>query len=191
MSEDKKSLMGSFNVARKTYYEEVVRPSLMKRGGYTNLHAVPRLKKIVLNMGLGRKLQDKSVLEAAMEGLADISGQKPCLTRAKKSIAGFKIREEMPIGLMVTLRRDRMMEFLHRLVVIAMPRIRDFRGISAKSFDGQGNISLGIKEHHIFPEIKYDKISDILGLDVSIVTTAQTDQEAKMLLEELGIPFRD
>ena len=191
MSDEKKVLMGSFSVPRKAYYADVVRPSLMKRGGYTNLYAVPRLKKIVLNMGWGRKLQDKNVLEAAMEGLADISGQKPCLTRAKKSIAGFKIREEVPIGLMVTLRRDRMMHFLHRLVVIAMPRIRDFRGISPKSFDGQGNISLGIKEHHIFPEIKYDKISDILGLDVSIVTTAQTDQEAKMLLEELGIPFRD
>lgn len=173
----------------RQHYEEVVRPSLMKNNGYANIHAVPRLEKIVVNMGLGRKLQEKGVFEAAIEGLADITGQKPCVTKASNSIAGFKIREGMNLGLKVTLRGDRMYEFFQRLIVIAMPRIRDFRGVSSKSFDGRGNFAMGIKEYHVFPEIKYDKISDILGMDVIVGTTAKTNAEGLLLLKEFGVPF--
>ena len=175
----------------RKHYEDNIRPSLMKQAGYKNSHEVPRLQKIVLNMGLGKKMQEKGFLEAATEGLADISGQKPCVTYAKKSISTFKIREGMPLGIKVTLRGNRMYEFLQRLTIIAMPRIRDFRGAQTKSFDGNGNFSFGIKEYHIFPEIKYDKISDILGMEVIIVTTAKTDQEALLLLKEFNIPFRN
>ena len=173
------------------HYDEVVRPSLMEKFGYKNIHAVPKLDKIVINIGLGKKMQDKNTFESAVEALSYITGQKPCITKAKKSIAGFKIREGMPLGLKVTLRNHRMYEFLQRLILVAMPRIRDFRGVSSKSFDGNGNFALGIKEYHIFPEIKYDKISDILGMDIVVATTARTDQECKSLLQELGIPFRN
>ena len=171
------------------HYSEVVRPSIMKKGGYENLHGVPRLEKISINMGLGKRIQEKSVLEAAIDGLAAISGQKPCVTRAKKSIAGFKIREGMALGVKVTLRGVYMYEFLQRLIFIAMPRIRDFRGASSRSFDGNGNFSFGIKEYYVFPEIKYDKITDVFGMDVVIVTTAKTNEEGKLLLQEFGIPF--
>lgn len=175
----------------KEQYETIVRPKMMKEVGYSNVHQVPRIEKICLNMGLGLSLQDKGVLEAASKGLGDISGQKPCLAKAKKSIAGFKLRQGMPVGLKVTIRGMRAYEFLQRLIVVAMPRIRDFRGVSPKSFDGRGNFSMGIKEHQIFPEIDYDRISDILGMNIVINTTASTDDEARMLLRELGIPFKD
>ncbi len=171
-------------------YVETIRPSLLKKMGYNNIYAVPRIEKIVLNMGLGKMLQDKSAMDTAVKGMADICGQHPSVTRAKKSIAGFKIRENMPLGLMATLRGERMYEFLQRLIIIAMPRIRDFRGVSPKSFDGHGNFSMGIKEHHIFPEINYDKVSDLMGMDICIVTTANTDAEARELLAEFGVPFR-
>jgi large subunit ribosomal protein L5 len=170
-------------------YETKIRESLMKKMGYTNIHSVPNLEKIVINMGLGKRMQEKSILEAAVEGLADISGQKPCITKAKQSIAGFKIREGMNLGAKVTLRGNRMYEFLERLVNIAMPRIRDFRGLSSKSFDGRGNFSMGVKEYYIFPEIKYDKINDILGMDIVFVTSAKSNQDGKALLEEFGLPF--
>ena len=170
-------------------YETKIRESLMKKMGYTNIHSVPNLEKIVINMGLGRRMQEKSIMEASVEGLADISGQRPCITKAKQSIAGFKIREGVNLGAKVTLRSNRMYEFLERLINIAMPRIRDFRGLSSKSFDGRGNFSMGVKEYYIFPEIKYDKINDILGMDIVFVTTAQTNQDAKALLEEFGLPF--
>lgn len=175
----------------KQHYESVIRSELAVKGKYKNVHSIPRLEKIVLNMGLGRKLQEKAVLESATNALADISGQRPCVMMAKLSVAAFKIREGMPIGLKVTLRGNRMYEFLQRLIVIAMPRIRDFRGVSFKSFDGHGNFSFGIKEYHIFPEIKYDKVSDILGMDVTIVTSAETNKEGRLLLEAFGIPFKD
>jgi large subunit ribosomal protein L5 len=171
-------------------YFQVIRPTLLKDNHYSNPHAVPSLDKIVLNMGLGKKMQDKAVREAAIKGLADISGQFPCITYAKQSIAGFKIREKMELGLKVTLRGGRMYDFFQRFLYIAMPRIRDFRGVSSRSFDGLGNFSMGIKEHHIFPEINYDKVTDLMGMDVTIVTTAQTDDEARVLLEHFGMPFR-
>jgi len=173
----------------RSLYETKMRESLMKKMGYSNIHSVPSLEKIVINMGLGRRMQEKSIFEAAVEGLADISGQKPCVTKAKQSIAGFKIREGVNLGAKVTLRSNRMYEFLERLINIAMPRIRDFRGLSSKSFDGRGNFSMGIKEYYIFPEIKYDKINDILGMDIVFVTTAKTNQDGKALLEEFGLPF--
>jgi large subunit ribosomal protein L5 len=152
---------------------------------------VPRLQKIVLNMGLGEAIQNIKLLDAAAEELRIIAGQKPVITRAKKSIAAFKLREGMPIGCMVTLRRNRMYDFFYKLVNVALPRVRDFRGISGKAFDGRGNYSLGIKEHIIFPEIDYDKIDQIKGLNISIVTSAQTDEEGKELLRLLGMPFRN
>jgi large subunit ribosomal protein L5 len=152
---------------------------------------VPSLQKIVLNMGLGEAIQNIKVLDAAMEELALIAGQRPVVTRARKSIASFKLREGMPIGCMVTLRKLRMYEFFDKLVNIALPRVRDFRGLSDKSFDGRGNYTLGIKEHIIFPEIDYDKIDKIKGLNISIVTTAKTDEEGKTLLKMMGMPFRN
>jgi len=152
---------------------------------------VPRLDKIILNMGLGEAIQNIKVLDAAMEELALIAGQRPVVTRARKSIASFKLREGMPIGCMVTLRRGRMYDFFDKLVNIALPRVRDFRGLSDKSFDGRGNYTLGIKEHIIFPEIDYDKIDKIKGLNITIVTTARTDEEGKALLKMMGMPFRN
>ncbi len=173
----------------KEHYEKVVKPSLMKELGYTNQFAVPRLEKIIINMGLGEAAQDNRKVQGALQELALIAGQKPVITKAKKSIAGFKLREGMNIGAKVTLRNERMYEFLDRLVNIAMPRIRDFRGISPKSFDGRGNYSLGIKEHIVFPEINYDKVEQIRGMDITIVTKANTDAEALALLKGFDLPF--
>jgi large subunit ribosomal protein L5 len=152
---------------------------------------VPKLQSVVLNMGLGEAIQNIKIMDNAVEELALIAGQKPVITRAKKSIASFKLREKMPIGCMVTLRRDRMYDFLDKLVHIALPRVRDFRGVSPKSFDGRGNYTLGIREHIIFPEINYDKIDKIKGLNITIVTTSKTDEEGRLLLQLLGMPFRN
>lgn len=174
---------------KEKYYNEVV-PALRERFGYKSVMQVPRLEKIVLNMGVGEAAQNAKELESAMADLAAISGQKPAITRAKKSIAAFKIREGMAIGCKVTLRGDRMYDFLDKLISVGLPRIRDFRGVSPKSFDGRGNYSLGLREQLIFPEIRYDQVDKIRGLDVIIVTTAKTDEEALALLSELGMPFR-
>ncbi len=175
---------------KERYHQELV-PKLMKEFGFTNKMRVPRLQKIVVNMGLGEAIQNIKVLDSATSEIMTITGQKPVPTKAKKSIANFKLRQGMPIGCMVTLRKDRMYEFFDRLINIALPRVRDFRGISGKSFDGRGNYSLGIKEQIIFPEIDYDKIDKIKGLNITIVTTAKTDEEGKTLLKLFGMPFRD
>jgi large subunit ribosomal protein L5 len=175
---------------RKIYQEEV-RPALQKQFAYKNIMQVPRLEKVVLNMGLGEAIQNIKILDTAAEELTLIAGQKPVITRAKKSIASFKLRENMPIGCRVTLRQDRMYDFLDKLMNMALPRVRDFRGVSAKSFDGRGNYTLGIKEHLIFPEINYDKIDKIKGLNITLVTTARTDEEGRTLLRLLGMPFRN
>jgi len=171
-------------------YNSSAKNELIKRFHYATVMEIPRLSKITLNMGVGEAVADKKVLQNALEDLQKIAGQKPIITFSKKSIAGFKIREGMPIGCKVTLRRNRMYEFLDRLITVAIPRIRDFRGLSAKSFDGRGNYSIGVKEQIIFPEIDYDKVDTIRGLDITITTTAKTDQEARTLLEQFGFPFR-
>ena len=173
----------------QAHYEKVVRPALIKEFGYTNAMQCPRLEKIVVNMGVGEAVQDGKKVDAAVGDLTLITGQKPVVTRAKKSIATFKLRENMPIGCKVTLRRQRMFEFLDRLVNIALPRVRDFRGVSAKSFDGRGNYALGLKEQLVFPEVDYDKIDQVRGMDIVIVTTARTDAEAKALLRGFDMPF--
>lgn len=179
------------NMARlQVLYKEQIVPELTRRFGYQSSMQVPRLEKITLNMGVGEAVADKKVLQNAVEDLQKISGQKPVITLARKSIAGFKIREEMPIGCRVTLRRDRMYEFLDRLISIAIPRIRDFRGLNSKSFDGRGNYSMGVREQIIFPEIDYDKVDAVRGLDIAITTSALTDQEARALLELFKFPFR-
>ena len=170
-------------------YEKEIIPAMMEKFGYTNIMQVPRLEKIVINMGVGEAKDNQKVLESAVNDLTLISGQKPILTRAKKSVANFKIRENMALGCKVTLRKAKMNEFADKLMSIALPRVRDFRGISAKSFDGRGNYSLGIKEQLIFPEIEYDKIDKVRGMDVIFVTTANTDEEARELLRFLGMPF--
>jgi large subunit ribosomal protein L5 len=175
----------------KNIYEEQVVPKLTETFKYKNVMEVPKVKKIVLNMGLGEAIQNIKVLDAAAEELKMIAGQKPVITRAKKSIAAFKLRAGMPIGCMVTLRRQRMYDFLQKLINIALPRVRDFRGISGKAMDGFGNYSLGIKEHIIFPEIEYDKIDQIKGLNITIVTSAKNDIEGKELLKLMGMPFRN
>jgi large subunit ribosomal protein L5 len=175
----------------KQFYEEEVAPKLTEAFGYKNAMQVPKLKKIVLNMGLGEAIQNIKLLDSAAEELKVISGQKPVITRAKRSIAAFKLREGMPIGCMVTIRREKMYDFFSKLVNIALPRVRDFRGISGKAFDGRGNYSLGIKEQLIFPEIDYDKIDKIKGLNITIVTSAETDEEGKLLLKLMGMPFRN
>ncbi len=177
--------------ALKTYYEKEVVPSLVERFKYNNAMQVPKLDKIVLNMGLGEAIHNIKLIDSAVEELQIIAGQRPVVTRAKKSIAAFKLRAGMPIGCRVTLRRNRMYDFYNKLVNIALARVRDFRGISGKAFDGHGNYSLGIKEHIIFPEIDYDKIDKIKGLNISVVTTAQTDEEGKVLLKLLGMPFKN
>jgi large subunit ribosomal protein L5 len=174
---------------RETYREQVV-PALMKEFGYGNLMQVPRLERIVLNVGMGEAIQNVKLLESASAELGIITGQKPVTTRAKKAIAGFKLRQGMPIGAKVTLRSRRMWEFLDRLISLALPRIRDFRGISPKAFDGRGNYTLGLKEQLIFPEIEYDTVASIHGMDITIVTTARTNDEGKALLKHLGMPFR-
>ena len=175
----------------KDFYNSEVIPKLKKQFKYSNTAQIPKLEKVVLNMGLGEAIHNNKLLESAVEELKVISGQRQVITRAKKSIAAFKLRAGMPIGCMVTLRRKRMWDFLQKLVNIALPRVRDFRGISGKAFDGAGNYSLGIKEHIIFPEIDYDKIDKIKGLNVSIVTSAKTNKEGKELLKLLGMPFRN
>ncbi len=172
------------------HYREKVIPALQKQFGYKNVHQVPKLEKIVINMGVGEAIKDPKILDAAVEDLATITGQRPMVTRAKKSVASFKVRKGMAIGCKVTLRGARMYEFFDRLVNAAIPRIRDFRGLSPDSFDGHGNYTFGIKEHIVFPEIDYDKVVKIMGMDVTIVTTAETDDEAYHLLKGLGMPFR-
>lgn len=172
------------------YQSEVV-PVLMKRFNYKNVMQVPKMEKIVVNMGLGEAVQNIKILDHAVEELMMITGQKPVITRAKKSIAQFKLRAGMPIGCMVTLRKERMYEFFNRLVNVALPRVRDFRGISPKSFDGRGNFAMGVKEHIIFPEVDYDSIDKIKGFNVVVTTTAKSDEEAKELLKLLGMPFRE
>ncbi|KOA19889.1 50S ribosomal protein L5 [Clostridium homopropionicum DSM 5847] len=173
---------------QEKYNKEVV-PALMEKFGYKNIMEVPKLEKIVINMGIGEAKDNSKILEAAVGDLQKISGQKPILTRAKKSVANFKIRENMPIGCKVTLRKEKMYQFADRLVSVALPRVRDFRGVSAKAFDGRGNYALGIKEQIIFPEIEYDKIDKVRGMDIIFVTTAKTDEEARELLRCLGMPF--
>jgi large subunit ribosomal protein L5 len=175
----------------KEQYQEKIIPALMKEFNYRNIMEVPKLEKIVINMGLGEAIQNAKILDSAQSELAAITGQKPVVTKAKKSIANFKLRAGMPIGCKVTLRRNRMYEFFDRLVNMALPRIRDFKGVSGKSFDGRGNYALGIREQIIFPEIDYDKIDKIKGMNIVISTTAKSDEEGKTLLKMMGMPFRD
>jgi len=174
---------------KETYRRQVV-PALMKEFSYKNPMQVPRLERIVLNVGMGEAIQNVKLLESASTELGVVTGQRPVITKSKKAIAGFKLRQGMPIGVKVTLRSDRMYEFLDRLVSVALPRIRDFRGVSHKAFDGRGNYTLGLKEQLIFPEIKYDSVASIHGMDITIVTTAKTNDEGKALLRHLGMPFR-
>ena len=173
----------------KEHYETVVRPALAKEFGYDNPMQLPRIDKIVINMGVGSAVQDSKKVQSAVKDLTAISGQKPVVTRAKKSIAAFKLRQGMPIGCKVTLRRDRMYEFLDRLITIALPRTRDFRGIPDRSFDGRGNFAMGVKEQIIFPEINYDEVDEIRGMDIVITTTAKTDDEGRVLLKNFDMPF--
>lgn len=175
----------------KDYYQKEVVSALIGKFHYKNIMEVPRLQKIVLNMGLGEAIQNAKILDSAVQELSTITGQKPVITKARKSIATFKLRQGMSIGCRVTLRRERMFEFFDRLVNINLPRVRDFRGIAPKSFDGRGNFALGLKEQIIFPEIEYDKIDKIRGMNVVIVTTAKTDEEARELLRLMGMPFRN
>lgn len=175
---------------KETYQKEIV-PKLRTEFNYKNLMEVPRIEKIVVNIGLGEAIQNVKILDSAAAELSAITGQKAVITKAKKSIASFKLREGMPIGCMVTLRRDRMYEFLDRLMNVALARVRDFKGVSGKAFDGQGNYTLGIKEQLIFPEISYDQIDKIKGMNVTIVTSAKTDEEGKALLKHFGMPFRN
>jgi large subunit ribosomal protein L5 len=175
----------------KSIYQEKVVPKLMDQFQYTNIHQVPKVVKVTVNRGLGEAAQNAKALEASLAEIATITGQKPVVTRAKKAIAGFKIRKGMPVGIMVTLRSDKMYAFLDRLINLSLPRIRDFRGVNPKSFDGRGNYTLGVREQLIFPEISYDRIDRIQGMDISIITTANTDEEGRALLKELGMPFRE
>lgn len=174
----------------KKKFEEEIASSLSSKFNYDSVMEVPKLEKIVINMGVGDAVQNSKALDTAVEELALIAGQKPVITRAKKSIAGFRLREGMPIGAKVTLRGERMYEFLQKLVSVSLPRVRDFRGISKKSFDGRGNYTLGVKEQLIFPEINYDKVNKVRGMDIVIVTTANTDEEARELLGQMGMPFQ-
>ena len=181
----------SYTPRLRAQYDGEVRAKLIEEFGYTNPLQVPRLDKVVLNMGIGEAVADSKKVNAAAEDLAAIAGQRPVITKARKSIANFKLREGMNVGTKVTLRRARMYEFVDRLITIALPRVRDFRGLNAGSFDGSGNYSLGIREHIVFPEINYDKVEEIWGLDVVVCTTARTDEEAAVLLRELNFPFRN
>ncbi|MEM9538979.1 MAG: 50S ribosomal protein L5 [Cyanobacteria bacterium P01_E01_bin.42] len=174
----------------KTLYQDQIVPKLMEQFSYQNIHQVPKVTKVTVNRGLGEASQNAKALESSLSELATITGQKPVVTRAKKAIAGFKIRQGMPVGVMVTLRQERMYAFLDRFISLALPRIRDFRGVSPKSFDGRGNYSIGIREQLIFPEIEYDSIDQIRGMDIAIITTANTDEEGRALLKEMGMPFR-
>lgn len=175
----------------KTKFREEILIKLKEELGLKNIHEVPRITKITLNMGVGEAIGDKKVIEHAISDMEKISGQKAVVTKARKSVAGFKVREGWPIGVKVTLRRDRMYEFLERLVSIALPRVRDFRGLSAKSFDGRGNYSMGVKEQIIFPEVDYDKIDTLRGLDITLTTTAKSDEEGRALLKAFNFPFRN
>jgi large subunit ribosomal protein L5 len=175
----------------KDYYTETVVPQLKETFNYTNPMQIPKIDKITINMGLGEAIHNIKIIDSAVDELRQIAGQQPVVTRAKKSIAAFKLREGMPIGCMVTLRKNRMYDFLNKLINVALPRVRDFRGISGKAFDGAGNYSLGIKEQLIFPEIDYDKIDKIKGLNITIVTTARTNEEGKELLKLMGMPFKN
>ncbi|WP_332649166.1 50S ribosomal protein L5 [Lysinibacillus sp. 54212] len=174
----------------KAKYLNEVSPALMSKFGYKSVMQLPKVEKIVINMGVGDAVQNSKALDAAVEELTIITGQKPVVTKAKKSIAGFRLREGMPIGAKVTLRGERMYEFLDKLIAIALPRVRDFRGVSKKAFDGRGNYTLGVKEQLIFPEIDYDKVSKVRGMDIVIVTTANSDEEARELLTQFGMPFQ-
>lgn len=174
----------------KVRYSKEIVPALMKHFNYTNIMAVPKLEKIVINMGLGEAIANAKILDVALDELGRISGQRPVITRAKKSIANFKLRQNMPIGAAVTLRGERMFEFLDRLTSVVLPRVRDFRGVSMKSFDGRGNYTLGLRDQLIFPEISYERVDKIRGMNVTIVTTARTDDEARELLKQFGMPFR-
>ncbi|HEZ0569961.1 TPA: 50S ribosomal protein L5 [Neisseria meningitidis] len=174
----------------REFYKETVVPELVKQFGYKSVMEVPRIEKITLNMGVGEAIADKKVMEHAVSDLEKIAGQKPVVTVARQSIAGFKIRDNYPVGCKVTLRRDQMFEFLDRLITIALPRVRDFRGVSGKSFDGRGNYNMGVREQIIFPEIEYDKIDALRGLNITITTTAKTDEEAKALLSLFKFPFK-
>jgi large subunit ribosomal protein L5 len=175
----------------QSFYKETVVPQLMKQFGYKSIMEVPHIAKITLNMGVGEAVADKKVMDHAVGDMQKIAGQKPVVTKSKKSIAGYKIREGYPIGCMVTLRSTRMYEFLDRLVTVSLPRVRDFRGISARSFDGRGNYNMGVKEQIIFPEIEYDKIDTLRGMNISITTTAKSDEEAKALLAAFKFPFKN
>ena len=182
--------MNGYTPRLRKHYDEVVRPALIEEFGYKNPMEVPKIEKIVLNMGVGESTADSKKATVAAGDLALIAGQKPVITRARKAIAQFKVRENMPIGCKVTLRKARMYEFMDRLVTIALPRVRDFRGLNPKSFDGRGNYALGIKEHLVFPEINYDKAEQIWGMDIIIATSAKTDDEARALLKHFNFPFR-
>ncbi|KMO37140.1 50S ribosomal protein L5 [Methylobacterium variabile] len=184
------ALKDGYTPRLKKHYEEVVRPKLIEEFGYTNPMQVPTIEKIVVNMGVGESTQDSKKASVAAEDLGLIVGQKPVITRARKAIATFKVRENMPIGCKVTLRKQRMYEFMDRLITIALPRVRDFRGLNPKSFDGRGNYALGIKEHLVFPEINYDKAQNTWGMDIVVATTAKTDAEARALLKHFNFPFR-
>jgi len=179
----------SYTPRLKAQYKAGARAALKEEFGYKNDMQIPRLEKIVLNMGVGEAVKDTKKVKNAAEELSLIAGQKAVITHAKKSIAGFRVREEMPLGVKVTLRGDRMYEFLDRLVTIALPRVRDFRGVKGTSFDGRGNYAMGLKEHIVFPEIEYDKVDEVLGMDIIICTTARTDAEAKALLKQFNMPF--
>jgi large subunit ribosomal protein L5 len=172
-------------------YLDTAVPKLREQFNYQNIHEVPKIVKVTINRGLGETAQNAKALEASLNEIAIIAGQRPVVTRAKKAIAGFKIRKGMPVGIMVTLRRDRMYSFLDRLINLSLPRIRDFRGVSPKSFDGRGNYTLGLREQLIFPEVSYDSVDQVRGMDVSIITTAKTDEEGRALLKVLGMPFRE
>ncbi|GLQ35104.1 50S ribosomal protein L5 [Amylibacter marinus] len=181
--------MADYTPRLKAHYAEVVRGALKEEFGYKNDMMIPKIEKITLNMGVGETVNDSKKIRSAFADMASIAGQQPVITKAKKSIAGFRVREEMPLGCKVTLRGDQMYDFLDRLITVAMPRIRDFRGISGKSFDGRGNYAMGLKEHIVFPEIDYDKIDEMWGMDIAISTTAKTDAEAKSLLKQFNMPF--
>lgn len=180
----------SYEPRLKTEYNDRIRGAMQEKFSYSNVMQIPRVEKIVLNMGIGESTADSKKPAIAAEDLAAIAGQRPVITRARKSIAGFKVREQMPIGAKVTLRKKRMYEFMDRLVNIALPRVRDFRGLNPKSFDGHGNFAMGIKEHIVFPEVNYDKIDQMWGMDIIVCTTAKTDDEARALLAEFNFPFR-
>lgn len=182
--------MGEYVSRMQERYKKSAVPALMKEFSFTNPFEVPRLEKVVVNMGLGEAISNNKLIEAGVEEMTAICGQKPIVTKAKKSIASFKLREGQAIGIVVTLRRDRMYDFVDRLVTLALPRVRDFRGVSPKSFDGRGNYTLGMKEHIVFPEINYDRIDKIKGLSITFATSARTDEHGRALLRELGMPFR-